>query len=130
MQRPEAALHRAIVQHLMLRLPKPWLFWHTPNQGERPTQRIHGLRKAMGVRAGIPDLFIAGEGRMIGVELKAPPAQLKRGPSKAKPRLSEAQADTIAALAEAGIPTLVVRSWEELETALKAMGVPVKGRSL
>jgi hypothetical protein len=118
MKRPEEATHRAIASALAVCLPKPWLYWHTPN-GAKRSKAEGGILKALGTRPGIPDLFVAGEGRVIALEVKA-----------AKGRLSPAQRDTIGSLAEAGIPTIMVRSIDEAIDALKALGVPLKGRSL
>lgn len=131
MKRPEEVLHRVIVQYLQLGLPDGWMFWATPNQrGTRKAWEL-AILKGLGVRAGIPDLFIAGDGRVIGMEIKAPPGTLKSGgKSQAKPKLSPAQIDTIGALGKAGIPTLVVRDLNEAIEALKALGVPVRGRAL
>lgn len=133
MNRPEEITHRAIIDRLMgplmktkggmvrMRkygaLPHPWLCWHTPNGGGRSKAEA-GVLKAMGTMPGIPDLFVAGEGRVIGVEVKAP---------KGSP--SPAQRDTIAALAAAGIPTVIVRSIDEAEAVLRQMGVPLRGRT-
>lgn len=130
MRRSEEALHKAIAAHLRLRLQPPWMFWHTPNGGARSKAEA-GILKAFGTRPGIPDLFIAGPARLIAMELKAPPRALPSGRiSKAKPRTSEAQDDTIEALAACGIETVVVRTMEEAETQLRALGVPLKGRIL
>jgi hypothetical protein len=118
MKRPEEATHRAIASALALCLPKPWLYWHTPNGGGR-SKAEGGILKALGTKPGIPDLFVAGEGRVVALEVKA-----------AKGRLSPAQKDTIGALAEAGIPTVIVHSLPEAIDALKALGVPLKGRAL
>ena len=119
MIRREETIHRAIAAHLRLRLAPPWLFWSTPNQRGTRKGWEQAILAALGVRPGMPDLFLAGEGRVIGVEVKAP-----------KGTLSPAQKDTIAALAAAGIPTLIVRSVDEAEAALKAMGVPLRGKVL
>lgn len=117
-RRPEEQIHRALAAHLRVRLPKPWMFWHTPNGGYR-TPVEAAVMKSIGQRSGMPDLLLAGEGRVIGVEVKTP-----------KGTLSPAQKDTIAALAEAGIPTIIVRSVDEAEAVLRQMGVPLKGRVL
>ncbi len=116
MKRPEEVTHRQIAAMLRMSLPKPWLFFHVPNGGGRSKAEA-GILKALGTRPGVPDLLVAGEGRVIGVEVKAP-----------KGYLSSAQKDTIAALAEAGIPTVVVKSLPEAITALVQLGVPLKGR--
>jgi len=118
-KRPEERIHRMVVQYLQLMLPKPYIFWSTPNQrGTRKAWEV-SLLKGLGVRAGIPDLFVAGPGKVIALEVKAE-----------KGKLSPVQKSTIGALAEAGIPTIVVRSIEEAEEALKALGVPLKGRAM
>lgn len=118
MKRPEEAVHRAIVAHLRFRLPKPWLFWHTPNGGAR-SKAEGGVLKALGTLAGIPDLFVAGDGRVIAIEIKGP-----------KGVLSPSQIATLGALATAGIPTIVARSWDDVEAALRGLGVPLTGRTI
>lgn len=118
MRRPEESLHRAVVDHLRQRLPAGWVFWHTPNGGGR-SKAEGGVLKALGVKAGIPDLFVAGEGRVVALELKA-----------ARGALSPAQRDAIAALGCAGIPTLVARDLDGALAALESLGVPLQGRAL
>ena len=134
MRRPEQQLQKAVVAHLRARLPKPWLVWATPNGGGRSKAEA-GVQKAMGVLAGIPDLFVLGRSMnrsgtafLIAIELKAPPHRLKSGGiSKTAAALSPAQKETIAALGECGVPTLVVRSIEDLEAGLRGLGVPLRG---
>ena len=122
MKRPEQIVHRAVVAYLKLTLPKPWLFFHCPNGGGRSKAEA-GIFKTLGVRAGIPDLIILGPERFMAcIEFKAPKPH--------KSSLSPAQRDTINALGVLGIPTLIVRSLDEAERALREMGVPLKGRSL
>lgn len=118
MKRPEEITHRAIVAHLRFRLPAPWLFWHTPNGGGR-SKAEGGVLKALGTRAGIPDLFVAGEGRIIAIEVKAP-----------KGALTPTQISTIGELARAGIPTIVAKNWDDVEAALRGLGVPLTGRTV
>ena len=141
-QREEERLQRALVQHLRLRLPTPWLVFHVPNGGARSKAEA-GIFKAMGVLAGVPDLFLIGPrvafvGEqavtlpfIVPIEIKAPAKTLKSGKqSKAKPRVSEAQDDVINALTDCGIRTLIVRDLDEAIRALQAMGVPVRGRAI
>lgn len=129
MNRSEQSLQIAVVASLRALLPKPWLVFAVPNGGDAPSKRSHGLRKAMGVLAGVPDLLVVGpEHRMIALELKAPPKQLKTGVSKAKPSLSPAQQDVIQTLARCGVPTLIVRDLDECVRALTELGVPMRGR--
>jgi hypothetical protein len=49
----------------------PRIFWfHVPNGGSRrPIEAA--ILKAMGVRAGVPDLLVIKNGRTFGLELKA-----------------------------------------------------------
>lgn len=131
MRRPETALQIALVTHLRARLPKPWLLFHVRNQGEQKTKRMHGVLKAMGVLAGVPDLFLIGPRKVIAMEVKAPRKRLRSGAlSEAKPDVSQAQQDVIEALGACGIETLIVRDMDEAVTALLRMGVPLKGRAL
>lgn len=118
MQRLEEATHRAIANFLRVSLPKPWLFFHPPN-GSRRGKAEGGVLKMLGMRAGLPDLFVIGPQRVLCLEVKAP-----------KGSLTPAQADAIEALAACGIPTVVVRSLEEAERFLREQGVPLRGRAL
>ena len=131
MRRPEEIVQRTLCDHLRLRLMPPWIFWATPNQ--RGTRKVYEAQilKALGVRAGIPDLFILGPGsKLIGIECKSPPRALKSRARKstAKARLSEAQEHTIGELAGLGVPTLIARNVDETIAALAALGVPFRGR--
>lgn len=74
----EDDLQKAIVQHLIMRGNKAAIYWHTPNQGLRTTRYAARL-KAMGTRAGIPDLaFVLPDGRAAFVELKTPGGRLSK----------------------------------------------------
>ena len=144
MNRPEETLHRAAVAYLRASLPKPWLVWHTPNGGGRSKAEA-GILKAMGTLAGMPDLFVMGPrevfedrngttyvvkgSRIIAIELKAPPKRLKGGGlSKAKPTLNPHQRARQADLGACGVPYLVIDDLAELQRALRALGVPLKGQ--
>ena len=148
MKRPEEALHRACLDYLRATLPKPWIVWHTPNGGGRSKAEA-GILKAMGVLAGMPDLFVMGPGpevvapteprgvalrsfpHLIAIEFKAPPKRLRTGgPSKAKPRLSPAQAARQIDLGACGVPYLVIDDLADLVQSLKALGVPLRGRAM
>ena len=149
MNRPEENLHKACVQYLRASLPKPWLCWHTANGGGRSKAEA-GILKAMGVLAGMPDLFVMGprtfsEGsvlmtpigrvetwpQIIAIEFKAPPERLRLGGvSKARPRLSPAQMARQADLGACGVPYLVIDDMAEMVQALRALGVPLRGRAM
>lgn len=115
MKRPEEAVHRSISALLQWRLQPPWIYFHCPNGGGRSKAEA-GILKALGVRAGMPDLCLVGDGRMVCLEIKS-----RSG------RLSTAQRETIGRLAEAGVPTLIVRSLDEAIEALRSLGVPLRG---
>jgi len=69
-QQPERGLHKLCVQWLELARPDI-LYWH-PANGEVRSKRTAALLKAMGVKAGAPDLmFVLPDGRFAGIELKA-----------------------------------------------------------
>jgi len=146
--RPEEALHRACLDYLRASLPKPWIVWHTPNGGGRSKAEA-GILKAMGVLAGMPDLFVMGPGpevvapteprgvalrsfpHLIAIEFKAPPKRLRTGgPSKAKPRLSPAQTARQIDLGACGVPYLVIDDLADLTQSLKALGVPLRWRAM
>lgn len=139
MKRPEEALHRACVAYLRSALPKPWIVWHTPNGGGRSKAEA-GILKAMGVLAGMPDLFVmgpnfgkheAGGPYLIAIEFKAPPKRLRAGGvSKARPRLSPAQSARQIDLGGCGVPYLVVDDMADMVQALRALHVPLRGRAM
>lgn len=130
MKRPEEKLQRALVQRLRLRLEPPWMFWATPNQKGTRKAWEQAMLTALGVRAGIPDLFVLGPGPvLIGLECKAPPETLKSGaPSKAKPAISDAQRAAIGALCGCNVPTIIVRDVDDAIAALSTLGAKFRGR--
>lgn len=150
MNRPEEALHKACVAYLRSALPKPWFCFHCANGGGRSKAEA-GILKAMGVLAGMPDVFVMGPEvreqharsglwthsttiitpRLIAIEFKAPPKRLKHGGvSKALPRLSPAQRARQIDLGACGVPYLVVDDIAEMIQALKALHVPLRGRAM
>lgn len=158
MNRPEEQLHKACVAYLRASLPKPWITWHTPNGGGRSKAEA-GILKAMGVLAGMPDLFVMGPSglftthdgdppmsgdelrrsgqygvaipHIIAIEFKAPPKRLRLGGvSKARPRLSPAQQARQQDLGACGVPYLVIDDMAEMVQALRALGVPLRGRAM
>jgi hypothetical protein len=143
MNRPEEALQIACVAWLEATLPPPWKCWHTPNGGFRTKVEAAKFQK-MGVRPGMPDLFVmgpyvAGYGiggditgpRLIAIEFKAPPKRLRSGGlSKASPRLSPAQRARQADLGACGVPYLVIDDIADMIQSLRALGVPLRARVL
>lgn len=130
----EDYLQRTVVVFLSRSLPSHSLFWSTPNGDARGRDREHARRvaarlKAQGLVPGIPDLFVLHEGRLLGIELKAPPPRLASGKtSAAKPSVSDAQVDVMARLEAAGAPCRVCRSIDDVAAFLTEHGVPLKAR--
>jgi hypothetical protein len=115
--RSEEQLHRAVVDLLRIYENRGLLaFCHVGN-GEWRHKATGGRLKAMGLRAGVPDLLVwADGGRGFGVELKA-------GAGK----LSPAQTFWHATLETLGHRVYVVRSLDEMEAVLRAEDVPAVG---
>src|SRR3954454_7983826 len=106
--RSEEQLHRAVVDLLRIYENRDLLaFCHVGNGGRRSKAEA-GIFRALGVRAGVPDLLVwlpGGSG--FGVELKA-----------AAGKLSPAQTFWHATLKALGHRVYVVRSLEEMEAVL------------
>lgn len=116
--RPEQDLHRTVARFLSVALPTDAVFWHTPNGGGRSKAEA-GIFKALGVKAGMPDLFILHGGHLHGIELKSESG-----------RITVHQGDTIHRLSLAGCTTHVCRSVEAVEQALRLVGIPLRARSM
>lgn len=118
-KRPEEDLQKVVVRFLKLAAPTA-VFFHVPNQRGTRKRFEQELLKAMGVRAGVADLvFVLPEGRVAFLELKAPD----------NPRQSTDQAQFEEDVRALGAPYLICRSLAEVEGALRAWGVPLRGRS-
>jgi hypothetical protein len=66
----ETSVQRTLVQYLGWCCSPNIAWWHTPNGGKR--DRISAaILKAMGTKAGVPDLMFIVRGRLHGLELKA-----------------------------------------------------------
>lgn len=113
----EAALHRSVVAQLRGWLPDDAWSWHTPNGGLRH-DKVGARMVGLGVRAGIPDLFVLWRGRLIGIELKAERGAVSAVQKQAFHKLGHcgcevfvcgALAEVYALLAEWGMPLPVVR---------------------
>jgi hypothetical protein len=115
--RPEEQLHRAVVQLLQVYQSRGLLaFCHPANGGWRSKAEA-GAFKAMGVRAGVPDLLVwLPGGGHFQVELKA-------GSGK----LSAHQAAWISRMTDMGVAVHIIRSLDSLEALLRAKGVPPVG---
>src|SRR5215469_8521630 len=89
-QRPEAAIQRAVFEHLRMRGAPGVFAFHPANGGYRKPVEA-AILKGLGVVAGVPDVFAVHNGRCFALELKAEGG-----------RVTDKQLATIAALREAG----------------------------
>lgn len=110
-EQPEQALHRSIAQLLERVLPADAFWFHVPNGGKRNKIEA-GILKALGVRAGVPDILILFRGRLYCLELKAPGG-----------KLSVHQKTTIARMEAAGAQIAVARSIDDVVRELGVWGV-------
>jgi len=118
--RPEQDLQIAVAQYLDRVLPKDAVWFHVPNAAKRGI--VAGvMNKKMGVKAGVPDIFIfyvntsaryGRTARCIAIELKA-----KAG------KLSKAQLEMSDALYGAGVMVYTARMVSEVELILKNEGL-------
>ena len=95
-------------------------YWTSVDAGQgRMDVRAGQMRKARGVKAGVPDVLVCYRGMLYCIELKA-----------SKGRLSETQHMTIGQIHEAGGKVEVCHSIEEVETALRGWDIPLRGTTL
>ena len=125
-QRPEQALHLAVAEFLDAVLLPPALWKHVPNGGKRSKIEA-GIMKAMGVRAGWPDIEIiwpvaVDSGGVQWTALAALEIELKADDGD----LSPAQEKMHKLLWGASIPVVICRSIEEVSAALIKYDVPCR----
>lgn len=120
------------VEFLTRALPADAVFFHVPNGGKR-TKAEAGRFKAMGVKAGVPDLVVfvrdtcygdAGglehEDWTLWFELKAP------GTAHRPSARTDAQKAMGAVLEKLGHYVYVVDRLDDIERALRQCGVPLR----
>lgn len=110
---PEEDLQREVVKFLKKALVDNSVVFAVPNGGRRGFLEAKRLKET-GVLSGMTDLGVINDGRLIGLELKAP-----------KGRISDAQAWCHRLLRSAGAPVFVCNSLDEVKAAMKQMGVPL-----
>lgn len=109
---PEESIHRAVVTHLEMRVRPSVVWWHVPNGGKR-TPGEAGKMRALGQRAGMPDLMLLDDGQLYCLELKP-----DRGG-----RLSPAQTERLDELSSAGARTYVAIGLDDALDALTRWGL-------
>lgn len=115
-KRLEQALHLAVARHLDAALPAEAFWFHCPNGGARSKVEA-GIFKALGVRAGFPDIGIVWRASLWCIELKA-----------AKGRTTDVQLACHDRLRACGVPVVVCRSVDEVESILRLWQFPLKAR--
>ena len=109
----EEDLQRTVVKFLRKHLVGNSVVFHVPNGGRRGFLEAQRFKR-MGVLAGMVDLGVVNDGRLIGLELKA-----------GKGRVSDTQAWCHRQLNAAGAYVFVCRSLDDVIAALKETGVPL-----
>lgn len=115
--RPEQAFQIALCRYLDVALPPDAVYFAIPN-GFKRTKAEAGIAKAMGQKAGMPDLMVVSPHGCVGLECKA-----------AKGSLNAAQRAMAADLYDAGVPVAIVRTIEEADMFLRAAGFRLKARA-
>ncbi len=111
----EQSLQRAVADFLRWSIPAPpdgpW--WTAVNPIPAKSRAAAGISRAMGLRAGTPDIVMCWRGRFVGIELKA-----ERG------RVSQAQTETHGAITLAGGVMATCRTLDDVAAFLATLGVP------
>jgi hypothetical protein len=115
-QQPEAAIQRAVFQHLCARAAPNVFAFHPANGGYRKPAEA-AIMKGLGVVAGVPDVIVIHAGRCYALEIKAPG-------SRATPK----QLAAIAAMEAAGAFTCIAEGLDRALACLEAWGV-ILGRT-
>ena len=116
----EERFHRRFKRLCDAILPDEVLFFHVPNA---PRSAVAGGKlKAMGMRAGAPDLLFFHRGRAFGLELKAP-----KGPNgERQGEMSAVQKSFREDFLKAGAKYAIARSEDEALDILKSWEIPLK----
>jgi hypothetical protein len=104
--RPEAAIQRAVFQHLRARSAPGVFAFHPANGGYRKPVEA-AIMKGLGVVAGVPDVIVIHAGRCYALEIKA-------SGGRATPK----QLAAIAAMEAAGAYTCIAKN---LDRALEVL---------
>ena len=110
-RRPEAAIQRAVFQHLRARAAANVFAFHPANGGYRKPIEA-AIMQGMGVVAGVPDIIAIHDGRVYALELKAEGG-------RATPKQQEA----IAAMEAAGAFTAIAEGLDRALACLEAWGL-------
>ena len=116
----EQSLQRTVADYLALCVPAPpagpW--WTAVNPIPAKSRAAAGISKAMGLKAGTPDIVMCWRGRLVGIELKAGRGQV-----------SPAQLEAHDAITLAGGVVTTCRTLDEVAAFLATLGVPSRARA-
>ena len=113
----ESRIQCAIVKFLSHALPKTCLFYSVPNGGYGLPKATAARLKREGLRPGVADLVILRQGGWTAyVEVKTDDGEQ-----------SDAQIEFADWCGENGVEYAVVRSIDDVEAALRAWNVPLRG---
>jgi hypothetical protein len=115
-RRPEAAIQRAVFQHLRARAAPGVFAFHVPNGGYRKPVEA-AIMTGLGVVAGVPDVIAIHNGRVFAMEIKAEGG-----------RATDKQLACIAALREAGAFTCIAEGVDRALACLESWGLLVGRR--
>jgi hypothetical protein len=108
---PEAAIQRAVFLHLRTRGAPGVFAFHPANGGYRKPVEA-AIKKGLGVTAGLPDVIAIHDGRVHGLEIKAPGGQI-----------SAPQLATLAQMREAGAVVAVAVGLDQALRQLEGFGL-------
>lgn len=119
-QRPEQAIQRQCALILQRFVPPPpeGPCWSAINPIPAKSAAVAGISKAMGMRAGVPDLLMIQQGRALFVEFK-----------NRKGSLSAVQTAMRDEIEAAGGRFMVARDVEEFLSILRDAGIPCAART-
>lgn len=129
-KKPEELLHETVVEGLERLLLPPATWWVMPIGHIKLSAAQAAKLHRMGVRPGFPDLFVAHDEKVRGIELKVG----KGRPSRARLvqsrggrlRLVEGQVEVHERLGRAGIPVVICRSLDDVLACLMLWGFPTR----
>jgi hypothetical protein len=116
--RPEAAIQRAVFQHLRARSAPGVFAFHPANGGYRKPIEA-AILKGLGVVPGVPDVFIVQNGHCFAMELKAEGG-----------RATDKQLACIAALREAGAYCCIAEGLESRACRAGSLGTAQAGAAM
>lgn len=90
---------------------KGYRYWRTPNETFTRSWRQRAKNKRLGVRKGVPDLFVIAHGRVIAIEMK----RVKGS------HTSPEQHKWIKALNEAGVPAFIAKGADHAIELVKSV---------